>query len=402
MNGAAARRLRTAATGLRSAGDGTVTLLAVVLAFAAGAFVIAVSDDAVLESWGDVATDPLGAIEETVATVADAYWALIRGAILDPQGASLEAVLSPLSETVVTATPLMLSGLAVTLAFRAGLFNIGGQGQAVVGAAAAAFVGFHFNLAPGIHLAAALAAGILAGAVWGGVPGWLKGRTGAHEVITTIMLNYVATILIVYLLAHETFRREGRADAISPLVRPDARLPHLLGGDLRLHAGLLVALAAAAAVGWLLARTTAGFELRATGLNLRAAETAGMRPARVYLVAMAVAGGLAGLAGATQMLGTDFTLTPGVATGIGFTGISVALLGRATVKGTVAASLLFGGLQAGGIQMQASTGTPVDLVTIIQGLIVLFIAAPLLVRSVFRLRAADASPVAASTARGWS
>jgi general nucleoside transport system permease protein len=364
------------------AGDGVVTLLAVVLAFACGAVVIAVTDD--------------------VATAADAYWALLTGAVLDPGGGSLEAVLSPLSETVVTATPLMLSGLAVTLAFRAGLFNIGGQGQAVVGAAAAAFVGFHFNLPPGIHLAAALVAGILAGGLWGAVPGWLKGRKGAHEVITTIMLNYVATILIVYLLAQELFRRAGRADAISPLVRPDARLPQLLGGDLRLHAGLLVALAAAAAVGWYLTRTTAGFELRATGLNLRAARTAGIRPARVYLAAMAVSGGLAGLAGATQMLGTDFTLTPGVATGIGFAGISVALLGRATVPGTVAASFLFGGLQAGGIQMQASTGTPVDLVTIIQGLIVLFIAAPLLVRGVFRLRAADGPRVAASTARGWS
>jgi len=402
MSRAAARPMRVGATGLRSAGDGVVTLLAVVLAFAVGALVIAVSDDAVLESWGDVASNPLGAIEETVATVADAYWALLKGAILDPDGGSLQAVLSPLSETVVTATPLMLSGLAVTLAFRAGLFNIGGQGQAVVGAAGAAFVGFHFNLAPGVHLAAALAAGIVAGGIWGAVPGWLKGRTGAHEVITTIMLNYVATILIVYLLTHEIFRREGRADAISPLVRPDARLPELLGGDLRLHAGLFVALAAAAGVGWLLSRTTAGFELRATGLNLRAAQTAGIRPARVYVSAMAMSGGLAGLAGATQMLGTDFTLTPGVAGGLGFAGISVALLGRATVGGTVAASFLFGGLQAGGIQMQASTGTPVDLVTIIQGLIVLFIAAPLLVRSVFRLRTADGPPVAASTARGWS
>jgi simple sugar transport system permease protein len=366
----------------RRVGDGTVTVLAIVLAFACGALVIALTDDP--------------------GAVGDAFGALLTGALLDPDGDSLRAVVAPLSETITTATPLMLSGLAVTLAFRAGLFNIGGQGQAVVGAAAAAFVGFHFNLPPGIHLAAALLAGIVAGGAWGAVPGWLKGRTGAHEVITTIMLNYVATILVVYLLAQETFRRAGRADAISPLVRLDARFPQLLGDDLRLHAGLLVALVAAAGVWWLLARTTAGFELRATGLNLRAAETAGIRPARVYLLAMAFSGGLAGMAGATQMLGTDFTLTPGVATGIGFAGISVALLGRATVKGTVAASFLFGGLQAGGIQMQASTGTPVDLVTIIQGLIVLFIAAPLLVRSVFRLPLPGGAPDAASTARGWS
>ena len=388
---------------MRGAGEGAVTALGILLAFAVGAVVLAVSDDSVLDAWGNVGSDPLGAIGETVSTVADAYWALIKGALLNPQGGSLEAVVAPLSETIVTATPLMLSGLAVTLAFRAGLFNIGGQGQAVLGAAAAAFVGFHFNLPPGVHLAAALLAGIAAGAVWGGVPGLLKARTGAHEVITTIMLNYVATILVVYLLAQEVFQRTGRDDAISSLVRPDARLPELFGGELRLHAGLLVALAAAAGVWWLLTRTTPGFELRAVGFNLHAARTAGMSSGRVYVVAMALAGGLAGLAGAVQMLGTEFTLTPGSAGGLGFTGISVALLGRATVKGTIAASFLFGGLQAGGIQMQASTGTPVDLVTIIQGLIVLFIAAPLFVRGAFRLRGpAEFAGGGASTARGWA
>lgn len=366
----------------RTAGEGTITALAILLAFLVGAAVLAAAD-------------------QSLAGVADAYWALIKGALLDPQGDSLEEVIAPLSETVVTATPLMLTGLAVTLAFRAGLFNIGGQGQAVVGAAAAAIVGFHFNLPPVAHLLAALLAGVAAGLVWGGVPGWLKARTGAHEVITTIMLNYVASIVVIYLLAQDVFQRPGRTDAISPLVRPDARLPELLGGELRLHAGLLVALAAAVGVRWLLVRTTSGFELRAVGFNLRAALTAGMSSGRVYVVAMALSGGLAGLAGAVQMLGTELTLTPGSATGLGFTGISVALLGRATVKGTVAASFLFGALQAGGIQMQASTGTSVDLVTIIQGLIVLFIAAPLFVRETFRLRQGDAA-AGPSTAQGWS
>jgi len=220
-------------------------------------------------------------------------------------------------------------------------------------------------------------------------------------VITTIMLNYVATILIVYLLALEAFQRPGRTDPISPLVRPDARLPHLLGGDLRLHAGILLALAAAGAIWWLLSRTTVGFQLRAVGQNLDAARTAGISVGRAYVIAMAFAGGVAGLAGAATMLGTEFTLTPGTASTIGFAGLSVALLGRATVKGTVTASFLFGGLQAGGIQMQASTGTPVDLVTIIQALIVLFIAAPMVVRAVFRMRSGAPATVSPMS-RGWS
>ncbi|MGH2761108.1 MAG: ABC transporter permease [Thermoleophilaceae bacterium] len=362
-------------------GEVTVTVLAVLLAFAVGAVIIAASAE--------------------VATVADAYGAMLKGATLNPQGDSLREVVSPLSETLVAAGPLMLSGLAVTLAFRAGLFNIGGQGQVILGAAGAGFVGFHFDLPPGIHLVAAVAAGFVAGAAWGFVPGWLKAQTGAHEVITTIMLNYVATILIVYLLALEAFQRPGRTDPISPLVRPDARFPSLLGGDLRLHAGILMALAVAGGLGWLLSRTTVGFRLRAVGDNLDAARTAGISVGRAYVIAMALAGGVAGLAGAATMLGTEFTLTPGTASTLGFAGLSVALLGRATVKGTVAASFLFGGLQAGGIQMQASTGTPVDLVTVIQALIVLFIAAPMMVRAVFRLRSEGPATVSAMS-RGWS
>jgi len=389
-----------------SGGSVTVTLLSLVLAFAVGAVVIAVSDPEVRTAWADLIDSPGGAIAATWDSVASSYGALFRGAIVDPsavseafRGGSVSAMLAPLSETVVATTPLILAGLSVTLAFRAGLFNIGGQGQAMLGATAAGFVGFHFGLPPVVHVVAALVAGLLAGLAWGSIPGALKAWTGAHEVITTIMLNYIAGILLLYLLSLSVFIRPGRTDAISPRVDGDARLPHLLGADLRVHAGILVAVGVAGIVWWLLARTTVGFELRAVSLNERAATTAGISSGRAWIVGMTVAGGLSGLAGAVQLLGTDYALVPGSGASLGFLGISVALLGRATVTGTVLASLLYGALQAGGIRMQAATSTPVDIVVIIQALVVLFVATPQLVRSSFRLPSAGSGLQVMS--RGW-
>jgi len=387
-------------------GSITVTLLSLVLAFGVGAVVIAVTDPSVRSAWGDVIDSPGGALTSTWDSIAGAYGALVRGAIVDPstvsaaaRGGSIVAVLAPLSETIVAATPLILAGLSVSFAFRAGLFNIGGQGQAMVGAAAAGFVGFHFGLPPVIHLLAACAAGLLAGAAWGWVPGALKAWTGAHEVITTIMLNYIAGVMLVYLLSLSIFVRPGRTDAISPRVDGDARLPHLMGADLRVHAGVFVAAAAIALVWWLLARTTIGFELRCVSLNEWAARTAGISSGRAWVVGMTVAGALGGLAGAVQLLGTDLAVVPRSGTNLGFLGISVALLGRASVSGTVLASLLYGALQAGGIRMQAATATPVDVVVVIQALVVLFVATPQLVRSLFR-RSGDGAELRVAT-RGW-
>lgn len=383
-----------------------VTALSLVLAFVVGAVVIAVSDPEVRTAWGSITDSPGGAIAATWDSVAGSYGALFRGAVVDPsavsaavRGGSISAVLSPLSETIVASTPLILAGLSVTFAFRAGLFNIGGQGQAMLGATAAGFVGFHFGLPPVVHVVAALFAGLLAGVAWGSIPGVLKAWTGAHEVITTIMLNYVARILLLYLLSLSIFIRPGRTDAISRRVAGDARLPHLAGSDLRVHAGIFVALGVAGIVWWLLARTTIGFELRTVSLNERAATTAGISSGKAWVVGMAAAGALSGLAGAVQILGTDYALVPASGASLGFLGISVALLGRATVVGTVLASLLYGALQAGGIRMQAATATPVDIVVIIQALVVLFVAAPQLVRSLFRLPAAGAELRVMS--RGW-
>jgi simple sugar transport system permease protein len=308
--------------------------------------------------------------------------------------------LEPLSETITTATPLILGGLAVGLAFRAGLFNIGAEGQIILGAIFAAYLGFAFDLPWFIHLPLAVLGGFVGGAVWGSIAGFLKAKTGAHEVITTIMLNWIAIYLVAYLLTRPAFLREGRQDPISPPVNSGAEYPTFVEGW-RLHAGIFVALACAAGVAWLLDRSTLGFQFRAVGANPRAARTAGMNVGRAYLLVMLIAGGLAGLAGSAQVLGTEKSLTGGISAGIGFDAITVALLGRANPWGIVAAGLLFGGLRAGGLNMQTATGTPIDIVLVIQALIVLFIAAPPLVRSVFRLPETGGAGFM-QTAKGWN
>jgi general nucleoside transport system permease protein len=336
--------------------------------------------------------------------VGNGYASLFQGAVFNPSTASsgtVAGILGPISETLVSAAPLILGGLSVALAFRAGLFNIGGQGQIIMGAMFAGYVGFAWHLPVVLHVLVAIVAGIVGGALWGGISGYLKARTGAHEVITTIMLNYVALYLLGFLLSVRGFQRPPYGQAISEVVDHNARLPHLLGGSVRVHAGLILALLAAVAVWWLLSRSTIGFQLRAVGGNQFAARTAGMSVGRSYTMVMVIAGALSGLAGVCQILGTNPAITSDIDAGIGFDAITVALLGRATPGGTVLAGLLFGALRAGGVQMQSSTGTPIDLVQVIQSLIVLFIAAPALIRAIFRLREARGG-VGENLAKGWN
>jgi simple sugar transport system permease protein len=382
-----------------------VTFLSFVLALVVGAILIALTDSATRKALGYFFQVPGDTFSAAWSAISSAYSALFEGAILNPSTLSsgdLTKILGPLSETLTNATPLILVGLSVGLAFRAGLFNIGGQGQIIIGAICAGWVGFTWHLPVVIHLVVAVVAGTIGGAVWGGIAGWLKARTGAHEVITTIMLNYIAYYLLAYLLTVDGFKRPGSNQAISPLVDSNASFPRLFGSDLRVHAGLLVALAAAAAVGWLLKRSRFGFQLRAVGANQAAARTAGMNVERTQLLVMVIAGALSGLAGCTQILGTNSAVTQDIDAGIGFNGITVALLGRANPWGTVLAGLLFGGLTAGGIVMQAQTGTSVDLVLVLQSLIVLFIAAPALVIAIFRLRPVQGQDFAQNLVTGWN
>jgi general nucleoside transport system permease protein len=370
--------------------QGLVSLSAIVLALVVGAILIIVTDDQVKTAMGYFGAAPMDTISAAASAVGEAYKALALGAF-----GSVTAI----SESLTQATPLICGGLAVSLAFRTGLFNIGAQGQLIAGAILAAYVGFAWHLPAGLHLIVAILAGLLGGALWGGVVGLLKARTGAHEVIVTIMLNYVAIYLLAWLLTTSAFQRPGRTDPISPIVDSNAQYPQF--GDTRLHGGFILSVLAAIFVWWLLNRSTIGFELRAVGANADASRTAGMSVGRAYIIAMVVAGALAGLAGTQQVLGTDLPLTDGVAASVGFDAITVALLGRGTPLGTVLAGLLFGALNAGGLQMQLITQTPLTLTTVLQAVIVLFVAAPALVRSIFRFLPKERGS-AAVLAKGWN
>jgi simple sugar transport system permease protein len=381
----------------------TVTVLSVLLALLIGAILIVVSDAAVLDTFAYFTARPTDALTASWNVVSTAYADLFKGAIFDPEavrtGTWREAI-TPISETLTYAAPLAFTGLSVAVAFRGGLFNIGGQGQAVIGTITAAVAGFTFNLPIVLNLLVALLAGLLGGALWGFIPGILKARTGAHEVITTIMLNYTAGLFLTWLILQKGVQNPERTDAISKVVAESAQLPSL-GGALRVNLGIVLAVLVTAGVAWMLNRSAFGFELRAVGANPAAARTAGISVGKTYTLLMVVAGGLAGLGGATQVLGTAYSLTPAVAGNIGFDGLLVALLGRNRPWGTLLAAILFGALRAGGNRMQSFSGISLELVTVLQALIVTFIAAPALVKTIFHLRAARSARLGASMAKGW-
>jgi simple sugar transport system permease protein len=380
-------------------GSAMVTVLSVVLALFIGALLIIVSDPGVQDAASYFFSRPDDTFSAAWQSVSSAYAALFQGSLINFQEYSIGRALRPFAETLTYATPLIAAGLAVALPFRAGLFNIGAEGQIILGAIFAGYVGFAIDLPIVVHVAAAVAAGMLGGAIWAGIAGVLKAKTGAHEVIVTIMLNNIARFLIVYLLATTVFQRPGRADPISPFVYESAELPRFFEAT-RLHVGFLLAILAAVFVWWLLERSTLGFRLRAVGYNPNAATTAGMSVTGTYVAVFLIAGALAGLAGASLALGTERHLTPGISGGLGFDAITVALLGRSNPWGTIAAGILFGALRAGGVTMQARTGTPIDIVLVVQALIVLFIAAPPLVRAIFRIKVRAPEPVT-TAAKGW-
>ena len=393
---------------LWSANTVTVTILSIFLALVIGAVLIVVSDPDALSKFSYFTARPSDALNASWALISAAYADLFRGAIFDPSAfqawingtGTWQAAFNPISETLTYAAPLVFTGLSVALAFRGGLFNIGGQGQAVIGCITSAVAGFTFGLPPGLNLLVALLCGVLGGALWGFIPGVLKARTGAHEVITTIMLNYIATLFLSWLILQHGVQDPNRSDAISKTVATSAQLP-ALPAPLRVHLGIVLAVLVTAGVAWLINKSSFGFELRAVGVNPPAAKTAGMSVARTYTLLMVVAGALAGFGGAVQVLGTADKLTPQVAGNIGFDGLLVALLGRNRPWGTLFAAILYGALRAGGNLMQADVGISLELVTVLQALIVIFIAAPALVKAIFHLRAARSARLGTSMAKGW-
>jgi simple sugar transport system permease protein len=323
--------------------------------------------------------------------VLDGYAGLFQGAF-----GTQKAIIG----TLVRATPYIFAGLAVALAFRCGLFNIGAEGQLVLGALCSAWVGFSLAGLPAVlHLPLTLLAGMAGGFLWGAVPGILKARTGAHEVITTIMLNYIAAQLAGYLLNGPwKDPNPNNVTAQTPRIDEAARLPDLLPG---LHWGVVLAFVVALAVWYFLWKTTWGFEIRTVGANSSAAKYAGINVSRNIVLAMALSGMLAGLAGAVQVAGVNYRSTLGFNVGYGFDSIAIALLGRNTPLGVVLSALLFGGLRNGATLMQFRTQISADIISVIQALILIFVAAEQIIRWLYRIRVPRDVGEKATLSKGW-
>jgi len=382
-------------------GSAVTTILALLLAMIVGGVLIAATSEDVRESAAYFFSRPGDTFAAIWHSVYGGYEALFRGAIFNPKANGFVAQIRPLTNSLGFAAPLIAAGLGVALAFRVGLFNIGARGQMLMGVLFAGLLTFSLDLPMWLHLPLALAAGILGGALWGGLAGLIKARTGAHEVILTIMLNYVALYLLMWMIRTPgLLQKPGSNQPISDVTPESAQFPELFGPSFPLlDWGFVIVLIATAFVWWLLERSSLGMRMRAVGENPHAARAAGIGVERVYVYAMLFAGGLAGLAAMNQVQGavtTGFTST--IDAGIGFDAITVALLGRSRAWGTLAAGLLFGAMKAGSFSMQAQ-GIPVDIVLVVQSLVVLFIAAPPLLRAVFFLPRTDVEKAARMRAK---
>ena len=309
-----------------------------------------------------------------------------------------------LSETAVWATPYIFAGLAVALAFKGGLFNIGAEGQLALGAVASALIGYAlpgwlgFDLPTIIHLPLAVIMGMAAGAIWAGIVGFLKAYTGGHEVINTIMMNYIALNTISFLLnGPMKDRSPNNVIARTPLIEESARMPVLFDG-LRVHWGFVLALLAAFLVWWMLNKTTLGFEIRTVGINPDAAKYAGINVKRIIILTMALSGMLAGMAGALEVTGLNHRHELGYSVGYGFDAIAVALLGKSHPLGVVLSAILFAAMRNGATRMQFLTQLPIDLISMLQALILLLVAADAIIRYIYRIRAQGERVV---LTRGW-
>lgn len=392
----------------RSTGQAVlIPLLALITGLVIGAIFIIVTSEDVYAAFGKSISAGFIASWKSVAS---AYSALFTGAIGNPativaalkNGNALEIkkAFNPFLESLVAATPYIFASLGVALGFRSGVFNIGAEGQLYMGAIFSTVVGYSLKgLSPWVHIPLALGAGAAGGALWGFVPGFLKAKTGGHEVINTIMMNYIAYNLSTWLLSGP-MRRPGEYNPISPNIQPSAMLPNIFGEPTRLHLGFFIALAIAGVVYWLMFKTTWGFELRTVGSNPRAARYAGMNIVLVTIIGMTLSGALAGVAGANEVLGVNHNLALSFSSGYGFDSIALALLGKNNPIGVVLASLLFGTLRNGATRMQVVSGIPIYIISILQAIILAFIAAPAIIRTIYRLRAPKEGEEAL-TVRGW-
>mgnify|MGYP002681168013 FL=1 len=345
------------------------------------------------------------------AEVGESYLALITGSLGNPveivqallYGDALDFrnAINPILESLVQSTPYIFAGLACALGFRAGLFNIGVEGQLFIGAAAATFVGYSLTgLPPYIHMPLAFLAGALGGALWGMVPGLLKATTGGHEVINCIMMNYIAYRFTTFLLTGPMSRPGTGGMPVSPIIEKSAQIPQFFKTPIRFHLGFFIALAFAALVWWVLFKTTWGLNLRTVGTNPRAAKYAGMNIIATTIIGMAASGALAGMAGANEVLAVNRSMAIGLSAGYGFDSIALALLGNSHPVGVIFAALLFGVLKNGATKMMVVSTIPIDIVTILQAVILIFVAAPAIIRSVYRLKQPKVE-AAAIMLSGW-
>jgi ABC-type uncharacterized transport system permease subunit len=366
-----------------------VPALSIFVALLVGAIFIVVTD---IEVLGALLSDPIGALSLGIGRAATAYSALARGAFGDPAtyAKALDSngdinlwarALRPLVESVVSAVPLIFVGLGVSVAFRTGIFNIGGAGQFTMGAigGTVAALWFGAGVTPGpVAILLVMIFGVIGGAAWAFIPGYLKARLGASEVITTIMLNFIASNILFFLVINVEFIQ------MPPYIQPVSKelsqfviLPGILPIEgLRLNISIVIAMITAVLVSVFLFRSTRGFELRAAGLNIAAAKYAGMGAATSIITAMLISGAISGLGGALVAVGTVKQLSPGIAGSVGFTAIAIALVGGTRPSGVVATALVFGLLQNGSRLMQIETSIPIEMLLFIQALVIAFIAAP--------------------------
>ena len=411
-------QLKNSETGKKAGAGGKafqtflIPVLAVFTGMVFGAIPIIVTDPGVIAAYHNFFQAPGAALFASWNAIALAYGSLFLGAFGSPatiihaiqtsiaSGNSkpfLNAIY-PITESLTAVTPYIFAGLAVALGFRCGLFNIGAEGQFGIGALCSAFVGYSIKGLPWfIHLPLALLAGAAGGAIWGAIPGYLKAVTGAHEVVNTIMMNYISFNLSDWLL-NGPMKAPGFRP-ITPVVQDSAMLPGFFPYPSRFNWGFILALLFAFLVYWFLFKTTLGMEIRAVGANPDGARYAGMNIVRNYVMAMTLSGALAGLAGATQVLGVDHWVGQSFSSGYGFDSIAIALLGQSHPLGVVLAATLWGFLRSGATNMQSMANIPLDVISIIQGLVVIFVAAPAVIRWIYHIRLARTETMVLT--RGW-
>lgn len=386
-----------------------IPLLAIFTGLIIGAIMIAVTSETVYAAFAAGFFKGLG---QAFKEIGAAYLALFTGSLGNPvaivaalksgDAAAIRSAVNPFLESLVQSTPYIFAGLACALGFRAGLFNIGVEGQLFMGAAAATYVGYAVTGLPAyIHLPLALLAGALGGAIWGSIPGILKVTTGGNEVINCIMMNYIAYRVTTYLLTGPMSRPGTGGMPLSPLIQKTAEIPQFFAKPIRFHAGFFIALAVAFVVWWVLFKSTWGLNLRTVGTNPRAAKYAGLSIAATTIVGMAFSGALAGLAGANEILAVNHSMAIGLSSGYGFDSIALALLGNSHPVGVILAALLFGVLKNGATRMMVVSAIPIDIVTIIQALILIFVAAPAIIRSIYRMKRLEEDTAATVTLSSW-